>query len=103
MDKEKIMEDTAYEAKNKIFARMGQEVSERREELGREMVYAEIEECCAIVTMKILESLNPYFFNQAIEHARHEMGMKWDNNRQRLSFYEKVREYMPTWIKNNEQ
>jgi len=35
-----------------------------------------------------------YIINQAIEHAKDKVGLKWDNNRQRLSFYEYVNEYI---------
>ena len=41
---------------------------------------------------KALASIK-YRNNQAIEYARGKCGMGWDNNRQRLSFYEFFDEY----------
>ena len=35
-----------------------------------------------------------YKLRQAVEYATHELGMSWDGNRQRLSFYEKMDEYL---------
>jgi U3 small nucleolar ribonucleoprotein component len=42
---------------------------------------------------KNIENLR-YRKRQAIEHAREKLGMSWDDNRQRLSFYEYFEEYL---------
>lgn len=39
-------------------------------------------------------NINKYKINSAIQYAHHKLGLKWDDNRQRLSFYEYVNEYL---------
>jgi len=42
----------------------------------------------------MIEQAKKYTINQAIEYAKNKLGMTWDGNRQRLSFYEYVNDYM---------
>ena len=38
--------------------------------------------------------LDQYDYAQAIEYAREKLGLKWDDNRRRLSFYDLFYEYL---------
>jgi len=40
--------------------------------------------------------MRKYTINQAIEYAREKLKMSWDDNRQRLAFYDYVNEYFDT-------
>lgn len=42
----------------------------------------------------------PYLERRAIEYAIDKCGLSWDNNRQRLNFYEYFEEYIKTSIAN---
>jgi len=99
---ENILQDNEYELKKKIKSRISQEVYKRMEETNQvgKFTYDQVYEICAGEFIKVLKSMSPYCFNQAIEYARQtSIEGGWRNNRERLGFYKRFADYLPEWLK----